>query len=195
MALGVWAAAGGCGSGTASSNDNPCLTYCNKHNSCLGSSSTPVPCAAICAYGGNFSPGLGPAPACTNLAAQASCVASAVTLSCDTYQAAIAKCPACPVLDGSACSSDGDCQKYRPDYSCDLSRPGGYCTRACQSADDCSAGGPEICAAGRAPSFDPQAPTTQSWCLLGCGSDANCRTGYSCMNFSATLGFGTCDAP
>lgn len=145
--------------------------------------------------GGNYYTGLAPTPVCPNLAAQTSCIQAAVALSCEAYANAAAVCPVCPVLDGSPCASDNDCQKYEPAYRCDLSRPGGYCTAPCQTADDCSAGGPEICTSSTPRSFDHSAPTTQGWCILGCTSDAQCRTtdGYSCLDISAALGYGLCD--
>jgi hypothetical protein len=156
-----------------------------------------VPCAEICVYGGNFLPGLAPAPVCPDLAGQQACVDAAVKMSCDSYQSALQGCPTCGVLDGSPCASDLDCQKYVSFYRCDLNRPGGYCTAPCQTPDDCSAAGPEICAASKAPSFAPQAPATQSWCLLGCQADTACRTaeGYACAGLNATGGFGVCDTP
>jgi hypothetical protein len=186
--------AGACGRGSQLASDNPCLALCNKDNSC--SPTRQLPCASICTYGGNYYPGLGPVPACTNLEAQVACVNAAVAMSCDAVRDAVAQCPTCPVLDGSPCAADVDCQKYQASFRCDLSRPGGYCTAPCTSPDDCSIGGPEICTASAPPSFDPQAPSTQLWCLLGCKSDASCRAGYHCANVSASLdGYGTCDGP
>jgi hypothetical protein len=173
---------------------------CAKRNSCATTADEMVPCDIICVYGGNYGPGLAPSPVCPNLAAQTTCIAAAVAQSCDTYSDAEALCPLCGVLDGAPCSSDQDCQKYQSNYRCDLSRPSGYCTAPCQSADDCSIAGPELCTTGRpAPSFDPGAPATQAWCLLGCGSDAQCRTsdGYSCVTLSSTADYtvAVCAAP
>jgi hypothetical protein len=172
---------------------------CEKRNSCATTADEMVPCDAICVYGGNYGPGLAPSPVCPNLAAQTTCIEAAVAQSCDAYSDAAATCPPCGVLDGAPCSSDEDCQKYQPNYRCDLSRRGGYCTAPCQSADDCSIAGPEICTPSTAPSFDPGAPATQDWCLLGCKSDAQCRTsdGYSCVTLSSTSDytFAVCDVP
>jgi hypothetical protein len=181
----------GCG-GTAPPDASPCITVCKKMNSCR---SQPIPCDQQCSYGGHILPGLAPAPNCPDLAGQRTCVEAAVKQSCDAYLTALAGCPSCSVLDGSACPSDFDCQKYDDRYHCDLGRPGGYCTAPCQTADDCSGAGPEICATSRPPSFAPQAPATQAWCLLGCLSDDNCRNteAYICVDKAGTPGFGVCD--
>ncbi len=188
-----------CGGGSSglSGSGSPCQMICEKRNSCATTADEMVPCAAICVYGGNYGPGLAPSPVCPNLAAQTSCIEAAVAQSCDAYSNAAAVCPACGVLDGAPCASDEDCQKYQPNYRCDLSRPGGYCTAPCQTADDCSIAGPEICTPGTAPSFDPGAPATQNWCLLGCGSAAQCRTsdGYGCVALSSTAALAVCDVP
>lgn len=191
------AVAASCG-GSSGFSGSPCQMVCEKRNSCATSASGRVPCAQICVYGGNYSPGLAPSPVCPSLAAQTSCVQAAVALSCDAYSNAALACPLCSVLDGAPCASNADCQKYEPNYLCDLSRPGGYCTAPCTTADDCSPGGPEICTTMTAPpSFDPSAPATQGWCLLGCGIDGQCRTrdGYACVKVSSTAGYGICDVP
>jgi hypothetical protein len=184
-----------CG-GSNGFSGSPCQMLCEKRNSCVASTGgSTVPCDAICVYGGNYYPGLAPAPVCPNLAAQTACIKAAVAMSCSDYDNAFAGCPACPPLDGSPCASDQDCAKYAPNYKCDLSRPGGYCTAPCHTSDDCSIAGPEACSLGKAPSFDPNAPASQAWCLLSCGSDAGCRVsdGYACQNFNASEGFGVCD--
>ncbi len=190
-------ALGSCNSNGVSSGDSPCLTVCNKLNACKATAGQmTVPCAQLCAYGGNIAPGLAPTPNCSTLDAQKSCVAAAVQKSCDQYLAAVEACPLCPVLDGSGCTTDADCSKYVPGYQCDVRRAGGYCTKACQQVDsDCSAVGPEACAVGAAPSFDTQAPAGQKWCLLGCRSDGDCRAaeGYHCLRVDASSGFGVCD--
>lgn len=188
---------GGSGSGSGGSSGSPCQMLCEKRNSCSTAPDEQVPCDSICVYGGNYYTGLAPTPVCPNLAAQTSCIAAAVAMSCEDYSNAWEGCPTCPVLDGSPCASDNDCQKYEPNFRCDLSRPGGYCTAPCQTADDCSPGGPEICTSSSPPSFDPSAPPTQLWCILGCTSDTQCRTsdGYRCIDISAALGFGLCDVP
>jgi hypothetical protein len=186
-----------CGGGSSGVSGSPCQMVCEKRNTCATTPDETVPCASICVYGGNYGPGLAPSPVCPNLAAQTTCIAAAVAKSCDAYANAAATCPPCGVLDGAPCSSDEDCQKYQPNYRCDLSRPGGYCTAPCQSADDCSIAGPEICTTHTAPSFAPGAPTTQDWCLLGCQSDTQCRTsdGYRCVTRNSTNALGVCDAP
>lgn len=189
---------GGCGSGgggVGTPSSNPCQMLCEKQNACASPSAQPIPCAEVCVYGGDYYMGLAPTPYCPNLAAQTACVSAAVAMSCDAYQNAWVRCPTCPPLDGSPCSADIDCQKYSSNYRCDLSRPGGYCTAPCQTSDDCSISGPEVCATSAAPSFDPSAPASQAWCLLGCQSDANCRPGYACTNINASDGYGVCDAP
>jgi hypothetical protein len=185
-----------CGGGSGGFTGSPCQMLCEKRNSCVAATGgSTVPCDSICVYGGNYYPGLAPSPVCPNLAAQMTCVEAAVAMSCNDYDNGLVGCPACPPLDGSPCASDEDCAKYAPNYKCDLSRPGGYCTAPCQTSDDCSISGPETCSLGKAPSFDPNAPASQAWCLLSCTSDAGCRIsdGYSCTNYSASEGFGICD--
>ena len=185
-----------CGGGSSGFTGSPCQMLCEKRNSCVAATGgSTVPCDSICVYGGNYYPGLAPSPVCPNLAAQTTCIEAAVAMSCSDYDNAFVGCPACPPLDGSPCTSDEDCAKYVPNYKCDLSRPGGYCTAPCQTSDDCSISGPEACSPGKAPSFDPNAPASQAWCLLSCTSNAGCRIsdGYSCTNYNASEGFGICD--
>jgi len=175
--------AASCG-GSSGFSGSPCQMICEKRNSCATTADERVPCNAICVYGGNYGPGLAPSPVCPNLAAQTSCVHAAVQMSCDAYSDAAFACPPCGVLDGAPCVSNGDCQKYQPNYLCDLSRPGGYCTAPCTTADDCSLAGPELCVTtATPPSFDPGAPATQAWCVLGCATGDQCRVsdGYSCV--------------
>ena len=142
-------------------------------------------CRSLRLWRDSASPGLAPTPACTDVAAQQTCIEMATQQSCsnDAYLGAAAACATCGVPRRSGCASDADCQRYQPDYRCDLGRPGGYCTKACGSADDCSAVGPENCSPGRTPSFDPQAPAGQTWCILGCRAGlriAESPTGYKC---------------
>jgi hypothetical protein len=194
VVAGLAAGLGACSSNATVSKRSPCFTVCEKLNGCPDSN--PFPCS-LCTYGGTLLPGLGPAPDCPDLAAQQSCVEAAAEKSCAEFLPAVAACPLCPVLDGSRCSSDGDCQQYRSDYRCDLGRNGGYCTAACGSADDCSPAGPEVCTTARAPSFDPEERVSRRWCLLGCQSDASCRTaeGYRCIREQPTSDHGACDLP
>jgi hypothetical protein len=182
--------AASCG-GSGGFSGSPCQIICEKRNSCATTADERLPCDEVCVYGGNYAPGLAPSPVCPNLAAQTSCVAAAVALSCAAYVDAAFSCPPCGVLDGAPCASNTDCQKYQPNYLCDLSRPGGYCTAPCATADDCSIMGPEICVTtATPPSFAPSAPATQAWCLLGCAGDAQCRAsdGYACLS-------NRCDVP
>jgi hypothetical protein len=193
IAVLVWVAAG-CGGSTGVSG-SPCQMICEKRNSCATTPDERVPCDQICVYGGNYGPGLAPSPVCPNLAAQTSCVQAAVQMSCEAYSDAAFRCPPCGVLDGAPCASNIDCQKYQPNYLCDVSRLGGYCTAPCMTSDDCSIAGPEICATTDAPpSFAMGASPTQRWCLLGCNHDEQCRAseGYGCLAASGALG--TCDA-
>lgn len=198
MALTLSSTLFGCGPGTPAPVGSPCKMLCEKQNSCaMGSGSDSIPCDAVCVYGGNYYPGLAPTPVCPSLAAQMTCVAAAVAMSCSAYQNAAFQCPICPPLVGSPCLSDSDCQHFVATYRCDLSRPGGYCTAPCLSTDDCSVAGPEVCTPGKAPSFDPGASSNQSWCLMECGTDADCRSGqgYQCENINVTYQIGICDSP
>ena len=191
----VAALAGSCG-GSSGASGSPCQMICEKRNSCATTADERLPCDQICVYGGNYGPGLAPSPVCPNLAAQTSCLQAAVAMSCGAYSDAALACPPCGVLDGAPCRSNTDCQKYQPNYLCDLSRPGGYCTAPCMRSDDCSIQGPEICTTTPAPpSFAAGAAETQHWCLLGCNQDQQCRAGgeYSCVHGNGALG--TCDVP
>jgi hypothetical protein len=186
-------AAAACSSHDPLPAPNPCVTVCQKFNSCRRPGDSLVSCD-VCTYGGVLLPGLAPAPGCTAVETQEACVQAAVRKSCDEYDGAVIACATCPVvLDGSACASDADCQKYLPDYRCDLGRKGGYCTRMCGNADDCSPAGLETCTLSTAPSFDQGG--TGKWCLLGCKSDAQCRTaeGYRCLRRQPSDEFGVCD--
>lgn len=116
--------AASCGGSSGGLSGSPCQLICEKRNSCAMTADERVPCDAICVYGANYGPGLAPSPVCPKLAAQTSCVRAAVQLSCDAYSDAAFACPPCGVLDGAPCASNGDCQKYQPNYLCDLSRPG-----------------------------------------------------------------------
>src|SRR3569623_253628 len=187
-----------CSGGAPAVSGSPCEMLCMKQNSCSsGSTVGSIPCGTVCTYGGNYYPGLAPSPVCPVLEAQTKCAAEAVALGCGEYQNAAARCPVCPPLVGSPCSSDADCLKCVAAYRCDVSRSGGYCTAPCSSADDCSVGGPEVCGEGAAPSFALGATSTQTWCLLGCKSDVQCRSneGYRCQNISPGDQGGTCDSP
>jgi hypothetical protein len=193
LATPAWA----CNQSDPAAAANACTAVCEKIKSCGGNA---PPRCSPCPYGGHLSPGLAPSPVCADLAAHERCVQAAVRLSCDATGPALAACPRCGVLDGGPCASDADCEKYDPDWRCDLGRPGGYCTRRCEQADsDCSAIGPEVCTGGPAPSFDPQPPAGQRWCFLGCKTDSDCRAaeGYRCVRgrepSDPTLGI--CDRP
>jgi hypothetical protein len=176
---------------------NPCITFCNKLNSCGASAgNSPINCALTCDYGGNLLPGLAPAPSCPDVAAQQACIDHAVQQSCEDYMAEATSCLTCSVLVGSPCASDDDCQKYRSDYRCDLGRPGGYCMTDCSTSAGCFRDG--ACVDTKAPSFAAQAPPTEEWCLETCRADSDCRTaeGYTCVAGNPTTDpFGVCDAP
>ncbi len=178
----------GCGGGGAAGGGDaggksPCELLCEKWNSCRGADTQALSCPQLCVYGGNFGPGIGPSPYCPQIAAQTTCVAAAVQMSCQAYDSTgLATCPGCPPVTGGPCQTDFDCEKYDPRFKCDVSRPGGYCTAPCGDAFDCSEAGPEVCVAA-APSFDPGGTISKTWCQLGCASNALCRTneGYTCQ--------------
>ena len=186
------AALAGCGGsgGSSPGGKSPCELLCEKWNSCQAATAEALPCPQFCVYGGNFWPGIGPSPYCPQLAAQTTCVEAAVQMSCTAYDSTgLAGCPACPPVTGGPCRTDLDCGKYDSRFKCDVSRPGGYCTAPCSTAFDCSEAGPEVCLAAT-PSFDPFGTISTTWCQLGCGSDALCRTdqGYTCQNRLCSAG-------
>ena len=106
----------------------------------------------------------------------------ALGLDCKQAFAGVLACPRCPPVDGAGCANDADCQKYDHNYRCDLRRAHGYCTQACANAGECSGSGPERCLVTPPPSFDPQG--SGKYCVLGCSTDADCRTaeGYACIH-------------
>lgn len=185
----VLAGCGGSGGSATTAGKSSCELLCDKWNSCRAATAEALPCAQLCVYGGNYEPGIGPSPYCPNLAAQTTCVATALQhATCETFDnSALAGCPACPPLTGGPCQTDLDCGKYDGRFKCDVSRPGGYCTAPCHDAFDCSEAGPEVCVAAT-PSFDPFGNISTTWCQLGCGSNALCRTdeGYTCQNERCT---------
>jgi hypothetical protein len=174
------------GCGGVAADQSACAIACNKMNACR---TQPIPCGYLCSYGGHIWPGLAPAPSCPALEQQRACVQEAVKLACDAFLGALAVCPSCLPLVGSACAADFDCARFDANFRCDLGRPGGYCTAPCQQPDDCSFAGPEVCVALTSPpSFAPQSPASQQWCMLSCQAQCRPAEGYTCVN-------GLCDHP
>ncbi|HNS99655.1 MAG TPA: hypothetical protein PKL73_22035 [Polyangiaceae bacterium] len=69
--------------------------------------------------------------------------------------------------DGTIGSSCGSCQAG---LQCDSSPPGGYCTKLCQSQQECGAG-----------AYCYSLQQGGGVCLDACNSDQDCRPGYSCQ--------------
>ena len=89
--------------------------------------------------------------------------------------------------DGEPCLSNinckgGTCIREAENASGDVSYPEGYCTtRDCDSADDCN-GDNTLCISRE----------RSTACRVTCGSDSDCRTGYSCVENA--LGESYCDS-
>ena len=77
---------------------------------------------------------------------------------------------------GGSCSNDGDCG---PDSFCIRNEdfPGGTCSIACGSHDDCPKGSRCI-------------STNGGVCALSCESSSDCRSGYDCESKSDERGGG-----
>jgi hypothetical protein len=188
--VGLMIAFGGCGGASSQATNSSCVTICGKVNTCGAATGTPaVDCAVECAEGHSLAMLLPAADCGFPPAGQQACVERAVQQSCADYFVEAEACLSCTSVDGNPCSSDDDCQIFHLAYRCDLSRPGGYCTKACGLSADCSFG--ETCNfSSNAPSFSPQATSSRDWCLHACRSDTDCRKdqGYACLN-------GGCDIP
>lgn len=67
-----------------------------------------------------------------------------------------------------ACASDAECGG---DYRCQLTAPGGYCTKFCAGDTDCPTG--SVCS--------PMPYSRLSGiCMKSCATTAECRPGYAC---------------
>jgi hypothetical protein len=93
----------------------------------------------------------------------------------------------CTPKIGNKCTLSTDCSQLG-DRLCDSTQPGGYCTIFNCEPDNCPS---SICVAfgwsldpacgapdGRWPRFE------RSFCMSSCGSSADCRTGYDCVDLS-----------
>jgi len=101
---------------------------------------------------------------------------------------------------GDRCTTDADCTDP-PDAEC-FTRfenpfdgsvvaefPNGFCSKGCESGDDCGTGGEVTCASGG--SAGGGTTTMFMYCAPTCGDDSECRDdeGYRCATI---LGFGYC---
>lgn len=73
----------------------------------------------------------------------------------------------CRSVVGDACEVNSDCTDG---LACDLSFPGGYCTRDACDVVPCPDEG--VCI-----HFTEES----GYCMLPCGADADCRDGYVCV--------------
>jgi len=91
----------------------------------------------------------------------------------------------CTPSIGDKCSLSTDCS-LRGDRLCDTSQPGGYCTvfncgaNSCPDQAACVLFNPSIQGCG----YNDRSPsrTGRSFCLAKCGSDGDCRAGYTCSD-------------
>jgi hypothetical protein len=123
---------------------------------------------------------------------------------------------ACSRKIGDSCTTSTDCDPTGGTRTCDLSQPGGYCilegcdARSCPSDSVCVRFFPDVLLLADPPKCDPSlvvsgcAPdevcldegicARQSWekrdCVQSCGSDGDCRGGYSCRP-TGTCGSGS----
>ena len=72
---------------------------------------------------------------------------------------------------GTSCALDGDCERDAGGVCLDAFEgfPDGYCSRACERAEDCPLGSRCSDVAG-----------VGSYCLEECSGPSDCRPGYTC---------------
>jgi hypothetical protein len=80
---------------------------------------------------------------------------------------ALAALQGCASAIGDECDYDTDCPAGA---YCDSSMPGGMCTDSPCRAGDCP--DDSVCV---------EFSNGQSYCMASCGSDGDCRDGYSCI--------------
>ncbi len=81
------------------------------------------------------------------------------------------------------CSASGD-------RLCDITEPGGYCTifncepDSCPDNAICVNFGTQLSSVGQCAVSQGNSPYQRSFCMAACGSDGDCRAGYSCLDLS-----------
>jgi hypothetical protein len=94
----------------------------------------------------------------------------------------------CTPQIGDTCTVSTDCSQLG-DRLCDASQPDGYCTVFNCEPDTCPTDGNGVCVAFF-PQLDPacggadsaQSPRFErTFCMRGCDSDSDCRSGYACV--------------
>ena len=86
---------------------------------------------------------------------------------------------------GEAC--DGDQLSCAQGLFCDVGAPGGYCTMAC--AEDLPCPNNTLCVKIQTIPDGPEPPVLLQRCLVICGVDGDCRTGYKCYSPENTQSF------
>ncbi|MES1175423.1 MAG: hypothetical protein ABUL62_13965 [Myxococcales bacterium] len=100
----------------------------------------------------------------------------------------------CTPKIGDSCTVSTNCSATG-DRLCDITQPGGYCTvfncepYTCPEDSACinfgstlSSVAPALCSPGQGTS-----PYQRSFCMAKCGSDGDCRGGYSCLNLKGDV--------
>jgi hypothetical protein len=97
----------------------------------------------------------------------------------------------CTPKIGDSCTVSTNCSATG-DRLCDITQPGGYCTvfncepGTCPADSVCINFGSNLSSVAPAQCSPAQgtSPYQRSFCMATCGSDGDCRGGYTCQNLS-----------
>lgn len=95
----------------------------------------------------------------------------------------------CTPKIGDECTVSTNCSTAG-DRLCDITQPGGYCTvfncepGTCPADSACINFGTTLSALEQCAPSQGNSPYQRSFCMARCGSDADCRAGYKCLNLS-----------
>jgi len=97
----------------------------------------------------------------------------------------------CQPQIGDECQTSVDCSQGG-ERLCDITQPGGYCTifncepNTCPEDSACIAFGAQLSGASACSSADGLSRFTRSFCMRTCGSNDDCRGGYTCADVTGT---------
>src|SRR3954465_24135 len=95
----------------------------------------------------------------------------------------------CKPKIGDDCRISTDCSTAG-DRLCDITQPGGYCTvfncepGTCPEDSACVSFGTTLSALPQCAPSQGNSPYRRSFCMARCGSDADCRPGYECLDLT-----------
>ena len=93
----------------------------------------------------------------------------------------------CTPKIGDGCALSTNCSAAG-DRLCDTTQPGGYCTvfncdpGTCPADSVCINFGTTLAGSSACAPSQGNSPYQRSFCMASCGSDGDCRSGYSCLN-------------